>query len=90
MYCPHCGTENPENFKYCNECGTALIEDDDAESKHTVAYILATTGVLAFLPLGIISGIYLWTRPEPIVKKHGRNIVILCLIILVVFLILWR
>lgn len=25
MFCPECGTENPDNAKFCSECGTKLI-----------------------------------------------------------------
>ena len=26
MFCPECGTQNPPNAKFCNECGINLIE----------------------------------------------------------------
>lgn len=26
MYCPNCGASNPKNAKFCNECGTNLME----------------------------------------------------------------
>ena len=26
MFCPECGTQNPSNAKFCNECGINLIE----------------------------------------------------------------
>lgn len=25
MQCPNCGTQNPEEFRFCNQCGTSLV-----------------------------------------------------------------
>lgn len=30
MFCPKCGTENPENGKFCRSCGTDLLPVSDA------------------------------------------------------------
>ena len=27
MFCPNCGTENPSNAKFCNECGINLLNN---------------------------------------------------------------
>ena len=40
MKCPHCGLENPDDFKYCHECGTYLAPEFDAYNarKHQNGY----------------------------------------------------
>ena len=40
MKCPRCGLENPDDFKYCHECGTYLAPEFDAYNakKHQNAY----------------------------------------------------
>lgn len=87
MKCPNCETENPENSRYCQQCGTAL-ETEAAENSHSLAYFVGVVGLLVFLPLAVISGIYLWTRPEPNVKRNGRNIIVIALVLFIVFLII--
>lgn len=40
MKCPRCGLENPDDFKYCHECGTYLAPKFDAYNaqKHQNSY----------------------------------------------------
>jgi len=84
MKCTNCGTENPENSKYCQHCGTAL-ESESTGNKYVISYLMVFIGIIIFLPLAVISGIYLWTRPEPKTKRNGKIIIILSLVLFVLF-----
>lgn len=33
MFCPECGCENEDNAKFCCQCGTALVDEEDAEQQ---------------------------------------------------------
>ena len=35
MFCPNCGTQNPETGKFCRKCGTDLVTVSDAMSGKT-------------------------------------------------------
>ena len=76
--CEKCGAENQDEALYCQKCGNGF-EVEGAEDKYTLVYILCLIGMFLFLPLAVICGFYLWARPEPNVKRHGRNILLLCL-----------
>ena len=64
MKCPRCGLENPDDFKYCHECGTYLAPEFDAynaiganSSKviiigYLVAVLFGWGGILLNLLLG--------------------------------------
>lgn len=62
MYCPQCGTQNPDAVTVCSECGTdmqALVRQyEDSErpprpKNHLVLSIVSL--ILGFLPLGIVA-----------------------------------
>ena len=49
MDCPDCGTPNPENAKFCHECGEALpgAEDKGSERfKTVVAFLIAIVSIV--------------------------------------------
>ena len=70
MKCPRCGLENPDDFKYCHECGTYLAPEFDAtvstddliganSSKviligYLVAILFGWGGILLNLLLGVM------------------------------------
>lgn len=78
--CPKCGSIIPLGNVACTNCGSLLNPD-----KHTTAIVL---GYLCsvFLPLfGIIFGIYLLTRPNKDVHKHGIIMIILAIAMAIVW-----
>ncbi len=78
--CPKCGSIIPFGNVACPKCGFLLNQD-----KHTAAIVLGYICSI-FLPLfGIIFGIYLLTRPNKDVHKHG----IIMIILAVVMVIFW-
>jgi ABC-type phosphate transport system permease subunit len=84
MKCIKCETENPDTAKYCQHCGTAL-KSETTGNKYVISYLMAFIGIIIFLPLAVLSGIYLWTRPEPNAKKDGKNIIRIVLVLFIVF-----
>ena len=86
--CPKCGSNVPLGNTICLNCGSPLHEESNV-----VAIILGYLGTIigaAFLPLigiiiGIISSIYLLTRPGKGAKIHG----VIIIIILVIIIALW-
>ncbi len=61
MYCPKCGTQNPDNAQSCNACGAILTPSPTATGQITVktsgmAIAALVLGLMSFL-LGILTGI---------------------------------
>ncbi len=98
MYCPKCGTKNQDDAIFCENCGTKLdgngshqdpksqrisksFEDKKPSSVIVIiGYIFALLGGL----IGIIIGAYLFTRNNKDAKFHGRNMLIIAAIVLLV------
>src|SRR5260370_37400821 len=80
--CPNCGTQNHDDAKFCESCGTALADSVQRQpisgsSQNTSATGKASTGlsILSFLiPLGgIILGITYMNDAEPAKKAAGKT-----------------
>lgn len=92
MYCPKCGTKNPEGAAFCENCGNRLIDPQAAsvdrnygEKKHSnVLVILGYIFAIISGIIGAIIGLYLYTRDDSYYKAHGRNILIIAVIIIVI------
>lgn len=93
IYCPFCGEELVDNAKFCKNCGKNvqdyrnITEDEKSdysinppviEKSHTIATVLGFIFSI-FIPLiGIIIGIYLYTRNDSSkAKKYGIIVIIL-------------
>lgn len=78
--CPKCGSLIPFGNVACTNCGSLLNPD-----KHTAAIVIGYICSI-FIPIfGIIFGIYLLTRPNKDVHKHG----IIMIILAVAMIIIW-
>ena len=78
--CPKCGSIIPFGNVACTNCGSLLNPD-----KHTAAIVLGYI-CSVFLPLfGIIFGIYLLTRPNKDVHKHGIIMIVLSIVIAIIW-----
>lgn len=78
--CPQCGSIVPFGNVACTKCGSLLNPD-----KHTTAIVLGYICSI-FIPLfGIIFGIYLLTRPNKDVHKHGIIMIILSVVMVVIW-----
>ncbi len=78
--CPQCGSIVPFGNAACTNCGSLLNPD-----KHTTAIVLGYICSI-FIPLfGIIFGIYLLTRPNKDVHKHGIIMIILSVVMVVIW-----
>ena len=94
MYCPKCGKKNQENAVFCEECGTELTPNKSASNKSgsnkpgpknpskvvvVLGYIFALLGGL----IGLIIGVYLYTRDNTNAKFHGRNVIIIAAVVMI-------
>ncbi len=95
MFCPNCGTKNLENAQFCQNCGKMLTNTENQSSNYYEAkkpsilivilgYIFGILGGL----FGILIGIYLLSKDNSSSKFHGRNIVIIATISMILGLIL--
>ncbi|NYB52077.1 MAG: zinc-ribbon domain-containing protein [Methanobacteriaceae archaeon] len=96
MYCHNCGAKNVENAIFCEKCGTKLSEPNVRASKSmgnktsftgknkpstilvVIGYIFAILGGL----IGILIGVYLYTRDNQDSKFHGRNMLVIAAVII--------
>lgn len=96
MKCSKCGTENPENAVYCQECGDNLKREyPENANKYNTATGLGLIGIFfglilspLFLILGIVCGIYLWTRPDVFAKQRAKYIIMAFVIIFLTYIII--
>lgn len=73
--CPKCGSPVPVGNIACTNCGSLLNPD-----KHTTAIALGYICSIVLPLFGIIFGIYLLTRPNKDVHKHGIIMIILSVV----------
>lgn len=78
--CKKCGSIIPFGNIACTNCGSLLNQD-----KHTTAIVLGYICSI-FIPLfGIIFGIYLLTRPNKDVHKHGVIMIIISIAMIIIY-----
>ena len=78
--CSKCGTLVPVGNIVCTNCGSPLNPE-----KHTAAIVIGYIGSI-FLPIiGIIFGIYLLTRNNKDVHKHGIIMIIIAIVIVIIY-----
>ena len=70
VFCGKCGALVPLGNTVCTSCGAPLNQDS-----HKTAIVLGYICAFLFHIVGIILGIYLLTRDNPDVKKHGAIII---------------
>ncbi len=88
MRCPNCGAEVKPGDIFCSECGTKMgveYKEVSEGNPHMVATVLGY--IFGFLGgwLGFVFGVYLLTRDHPRAKFHGKVILVLT----VVMIVLW-
>jgi uncharacterized membrane protein YvbJ len=95
MFCTNCGTENLEDAQFCQNCGkilnnTAKQSYTYSEAKKPSIFIVILGYILGILGgfFGILIGLYLLSKDNPNSKFHGRNIVIIAIISMILGLIL--
>ena len=95
MFCPKCGTNNPEDAQFCQNCGTMLTSTErqtlnnyEANKPSILIVILGYIfGILGGL-FGIFIAFYLLSKDNSSSKFHGRNILIIAVISMILGLIL--
>lgn len=82
-YCHNCGYEfkavdsganqNPSTNAEFNQSPNPAVET--GENPHTLAKVLGYIFAILIPLIGIILGIYLWSRNEENAKKHGKIVI---------------
>ena len=57
--CPKCGASNPENAKFCNNCGVKLVEQKASINVETIRFLLIVS--LMYVAISLFSQV-LWTN----------------------------
>lgn len=78
-FCPKCGNEL--NFNVKNQNGIGNYLNSNANEKHTAAIVIGYICSFLIPLIGIILGIYLLTRDNNDVHKHGIIMIVISLII---------
>jgi hypothetical protein len=90
--CHNCGSILRANDTFCGTCGrrvaVAQAEPSTASYPHKLATALGYIFAIFSGGLGIVFGIYLWTRDDPKAKFHGKIIIGLTISVIVLALIL--
>lgn len=89
--CPECGKENPENSKYCSDCGKPIVnskinqKEQYGEVKDThktaeyigiASFILGLLLISFFFLISLGVGIYLYRLNEEQPKKRGKFLIL--------------
>lgn len=93
IFCPFCGEELVDNAKFCKNCGknvesyrnmtndtsnTNSFNPPVVEKSHTLATVLGFIFSILIPLIGIIIGIYLYTRKDsPKAKRYGLLVIVL-------------
>ncbi len=98
MFCPKCGTKNLEDSQFCENCGIKLTNTGNQPHTYSseankpsilviiLGYIFAILGGL----IGIVIGLYLLSKDNSSAKFHGRNIMIIAVISIILgYLLTW-
>lgn len=62
MYCGHCGASNPDDARYCGECGNLISTQDDSliETNHANYKLrILIVGIITIISIGLVMGIRL-------------------------------
>jgi len=98
MFCPKCGTENPEGAKFCSKCGAELgapAKPSEAatkpETESSTGMSANVAGLLCYVA-GWITGIVfvVWEKKSTFVKFHAWQSIITFGVLFVAWLILSR
>ncbi|MCK9152118.1 PsbP-related protein [Methanobacterium alcaliphilum] len=89
MLCPRCGTENKDNEKFCKKCSNQLAQEnhENTRIKKKNSRLLVVLGyIFAVLSgiIGVVIGVYLYTRDNSYYKVHGRNIIIVAALVIII------
>lgn len=96
-FCPHCGSKlqnisTSKTINYSEKLNKTTFENNpiitnpEIYNKHTAATVIGY--ICSFIPFlqifGIIFGIYIITRQNPNIKKHGTAIIIISVIMMII------
>ena len=95
MFCPKCGTKNLGNAQFCENCSTKLNNSANQHSyinerKKPSSVIVILGYIFAILGgfFGFLIGLYLLSAHNSVATFHGRNIIIIAVISVVLGLVL--
>ena len=89
-YCPNCGEELIDDANFCKKCGASMTggvsaaqapERPLAEKSYTIIIIIGYIAAILIPIIGILIGIYLYTRKDSPDSKHGLYIIIVAIVV---------
>ncbi len=77
MFCPKCGTENPEGSSFCQKCGEALVPQVPKPTGTSIGLEPNVAGLLCYV-LGWITGliIFLLEKENKFVRFHALQSIV--------------
>ena len=82
IFCPFCGEELVDNAKFCKNCGKNV---ESYGKSHTLATVLGFIFSILIPLIGIIIGIYLYTRKDsPKAKRYGLLVIVLGVVVWII------
>ncbi len=95
-YCPACGEELIDAAKFCKNCGAEIDNPQKttntyqenrrqyielSDKNYTIAIVVGYVMAILIPLIGLIIGIYLLTRDSSRVKKHGKFVLIVTVVV---------
>lgn len=95
-YCPACGEELIDAAKFCKNCGAEIDNPQKttntyqenrrqyielSDKNYTIAIVVGYVMAILIPLIGLIIGIYLITRDSSRVKKHGKFVLIVTVVV---------
>ncbi len=71
--CPGCGQVNPANFKFCPECGKALIKGKINEDTKPIPRSSSKIPILLVFLFLVIAVLGIWFTPTTILPQDMQN-----------------
>ena len=89
-FCPNCGEkQDNESSKFCPNCGANLSVNSDKTKVNKSNNSIKCSFIPFVSLISFILGIYLLTRPNKEVHKHGIIIIVLTIIVAIIAVALW-
>ena len=98
MFCPKCGTENPDEAKFCSKCGAGMggaatpgNDKAGADAESSTGMSANVAGLLSYVA-GWITGIVfvVLEKKSTFVKFHAWQSIMTFGVLTVAYLVLWR
>ncbi|MGL4669797.1 MAG: zinc-ribbon domain-containing protein [Methanobacteriaceae archaeon] len=93
-FCSNCGAEIDAKAEICPKCGVRISGNSTSgegkflNSNHGIAIILGYIFAVLGGWIGLVFGLYLITRDEKQAKKHGKIILLIDIVVILLYILL--